>query len=479
MEKADEKLTIKPKVYNATTQKVKRKNKSDLGEDYVAPDGGWGWVVCVAAGLSNMAVFPGLQQFGLIYKHRLEDLSMSSTKITTIINVQYALCSLTGLINGMMFRKFTFREVGILGAVLVFSGLLSTAWSQSFVHYLISFSLLYGLGMGFTTSSASLVLNTYFKEKRRKATGFSWTITGIGPIAFPHLVVLILSHYGYFGAVSTFAAISLHSLLAAICYQPALRHSKNPPKDAKLENGTAKTEAAELLEKSEEVKPPKIEEEKIGFVKKFIKDLDLALLKDFTFVNILVGLTIIIFGELNFSILVPFILSDSGFEDHQISLAMSILGAVDITMRFVAPFVTQKLSLGNKTLFGIGILCISTGRCIVALSSEYYVIIFALALVGFGKALRTIFNPLIVAGYVPLKRLPAAYGLQFVFTAVFALAAGPVLGLIKQYWGYSFAIHIINTLSVSCLASWAIEAFVSNYILNKGDKKSTQSTTSL
>lgn len=50
------------KVYGDTTQPLpkrgqgyyNRKDKSDLGEHFVAPDGGWAWLVCVAAGISNV-----------------------------------------------------------------------------------------------------------------------------------------------------------------------------------------------------------------------------------------------------------------------------------------------------------------------------------------------------------------------------------------------------------------------------------------
>lgn len=31
-----------------------RRNKCDLGPDFVAPDGGWGWAVLIAAGCSNV-----------------------------------------------------------------------------------------------------------------------------------------------------------------------------------------------------------------------------------------------------------------------------------------------------------------------------------------------------------------------------------------------------------------------------------------
>lgn len=41
---------------NATRKKVRR-NKCDLGPNFVAPDGGWGWLVVFAAGISNVSYY--------------------------------------------------------------------------------------------------------------------------------------------------------------------------------------------------------------------------------------------------------------------------------------------------------------------------------------------------------------------------------------------------------------------------------------
>lgn len=38
-----------------TKTKKRRRDKSDLGENFIAPDGGWAWLVCIAAGVSNVS----------------------------------------------------------------------------------------------------------------------------------------------------------------------------------------------------------------------------------------------------------------------------------------------------------------------------------------------------------------------------------------------------------------------------------------
>lgn len=35
--------------------KPKRKDKSDLGENFIPPDGGWGWAVAVGSGLGTVS----------------------------------------------------------------------------------------------------------------------------------------------------------------------------------------------------------------------------------------------------------------------------------------------------------------------------------------------------------------------------------------------------------------------------------------
>lgn len=69
------------------------------------------------------------------------------------------------------------------------------------------------------------------------------------------------------------------------------------------------------------------------------KTFDLDLPKDRVYVNILIGLSLATFAELNFTLLVPFILQDFGLSTDQIAIFLTTLGVADIISRFVGPYI--------------------------------------------------------------------------------------------------------------------------------------------
>jgi len=69
---------------------------------------------------------------------------MSSSQITAIINTNPAVSACTGLLNGPMFRRFTFRQVAMAGALLISGGIALTAFCETFLGYMVAYALLFG-----------------------------------------------------------------------------------------------------------------------------------------------------------------------------------------------------------------------------------------------------------------------------------------------------------------------------------------------
>ncbi|TMW49119.1 hypothetical protein DOY81_005802 [Sarcophaga bullata] len=526
------------KIVKTKPVKKKRRDKSDLGENFVAPDGGWGWFVSIASGINILVTFALAQQFGIIFRDHMLKLGISSSQLTTIINIQIAISAITGF------------------------------------------------GRGLTVSASSLAVNTYFKERRRTATAFQFGVAGLGPICLPYVATFLLDYFGVQGTVLCFAGLSLNTVACSLIYQPVKWHVKKQSKDAEAtqklttqeeddhiiaqpvepetpvlprandgwygsrtslnsgsnrnrinswdktaESPTPMMELRRLnsrdstrsnsvsakvrsfsishsikevddedeearnggdeknhfnfdnhqelqalreqdrlseLQKEKELKKQAFEEEherrkQLPWYMKVVVFFDLDLLRDFTYVNLALGLTLINFVEINFAILTPFILSDFGFEKHQIALAMSLLGTFDLIIRFLIPLITVKINLSNKTFFVLGILGMCIGRIFLSFTRNFYVMIGIFIWLGLNKAFRTVFWSLIIPGYVPLKRLPAAAGLQLLMSGLFSLAFGPLIGLIRDNTSYAFALNFLNLLCLLAIAGWILEAFVRKY----------------
>ncbi|XP_030025391.1 uncharacterized protein LOC115443928 isoform X1 [Manduca sexta] len=727
----------------ANAKKLKSKVKNE-GE-FIPPDGGWGWMIIFAAGFSNLSALPILQQFGLLFRDKFARLGISSSETTTIINMNSALTSCVGLANGPVFKTFSYRQVSLTGAIVVFISLMLTTFSYNFMTYLISFSILYGAGYGISSSANALALNTYWKNRRRLATGLSWTTTGLGPIMWPHIITGLFALFGETGAILIISGISLHAIACALLLQPVEWHSKTNPKDedvekllknggketlvnekkvesgyfsqvSKLKNLSAfssqylyneddpinpgyeitdpgvpmmlrandgyfsqsrqsksrvssrdgsnknsrlnskKPSMSNLLEnrsrksstlylneskknssanlgalaqEREPLKPkrktsvtldtqipeseiedcptlkapqdlkaeekvvvdsldpktakviadraekhfagskslksfkmdgqygekyhkdnhsnislknqeeneerkylkdnhsnqsyrtkhrrksnnfnyesevlkqaslkleqylkdnennqtdkvklliPQIsepdnevfdekkededdEEEQLTFYQKLVLFFDLDLLKDFTFINLMLGITLANFNELNFSILTPFILGDYGKTKSEVALFMSLLAGVDICVRFCIPFVAGKIGWDNNSFFLFGVMSMAMGRVVLAYCQSSWVVILVAVMIGFGKGLRTVFMALVIPTHVPLHKLPGATGIQLITAGVVYLSLGPVVGWIKDNASTALTLHCLNIFTWLTALSWGLEKYITS-----------------
>lgn len=211
----------------------------------------------------------------------------------------------------------------------------------------------------------------------------------------------------------------------------------------------------DVFDEKKEEKEQEDVEEQLTFWQKVAIFFDLDLLKDFTFINLMLGITLANFNELNFSILTPFILGDYGMTKPQVAFFMSLLAGVDLCVRFCIPFIAGKIGWDNNSFFLFGVLSMAFGRVgkcsptpfvfiflsfviklfinvyfvsVLSFCQTYSVVLLVAVMIGFGKGFRTVFMALVIPTHVPLHKLPGATGIQLLTAGIVYLALGPVVG---------------------------------------------------
>ncbi|XP_046599068.1 uncharacterized protein LOC107222432 [Neodiprion lecontei] len=621
-------------------------------EPFIAPDGGWGWIVVLGAGFANFCIFPVLQSFGIIFRDKFEDLGITSAQTTTIINTNSAVTACIGLANGPLFRRFTYRQVSLSGALICAICVTTLSTMKTFTGILIFFSILFGAGTGISSSANSLALNTYFKKKRRIATGLSWTCTGLGPIIMPQIITPLLPIFGVAGTVLIFGGFAFNAVPCALLLQPVSWHIKkkkaidraeidesgksllNESQSKSLENVNENTKLArenrfserfssqylyyddeehgasgidvfnpgtpmmsrandgwysrqsiaasnnslasnkisnrensqknlsrypsvslsrhssckalsrqnsesesrsnlseklpkrklsnlpsainsplvmvsescehldegcnkekcnneecvkrrlaqifetrvntpetapdnQVAETENEYKPVQYDPG-APWYKRFFKMVviffDLDLLKDLSYVNLMMGVTFANFAEINFSLLTPFILAEYGLDPTERAMAMSILAGVDVATRLLIPFVAGYIGWQNKFFFVFGVCLMAVGRAVLAHMHSYWMMMFLSVWIGVGKGFKTIFMALVIPTHVTLDRLPGATGLQLIFSGIMFLVLGPVVGWVRDTTGdYTLMLHFLNVFTFMTSISWITEKWITKW----------------
>ncbi|XP_071452528.1 monocarboxylate transporter 9-like [Hetaerina americana] len=536
-------------------------------KELIPPDGGYGWVIVFATGLTNFCIIPLIQNFGLLYKDSLKKWNITTAEYSVMMNLQFAICNGVGLIAGPLLKNYGYQRVAVSGAVMISASAVLTSQVNKLYLFLLAYSILGGAGIGFVWISTSLAINTYFKARRGVATGIAWAATGLSPVIFPHLLTWVRTYYDLHGTVLITAGLMMHSIPATMLLHPVERHAEfrevegdekaEEAEESKglVESAESGAEAAEGFGESEaswsrrtsllqhrkrhslprttagggdilvdtqetlglEIATPislhssrlsldttagttlrrtaghrdfseVLEEAKQTLdlearrqadspketgggrrrrlnhcfgscLKRTVEYFDLDLLCDTQFLMIFIGMTLAYGGEINFSLLAPFVFLDYDFSLEQVATLMSTLASVDLVTRFTMPFFSDHFKFDSLLMYAIGLFLLGTGRIMLAHLSGFSTIISITLWLGFGKGLRTVYMTLVLPAIVSLEKLPSASGLQTLANGIFFFTIGPLFGYIRDSSdNYTAVLYAIDFFTFGAILVWLLAA---------------------
>ncbi|KAH8291649.1 hypothetical protein KR018_010116 [Drosophila ironensis] len=219
------------------------------------------------------------------------------------------------------------------------------------------------------------------------------------------------------------------------------------------------TEAAAAADEAEAKKKQK--QKKAGFWRRFADLLDIDMLKDKMFLNLLFGLSIFYVAEMNFKMVTPFFFANLGYKKADVAFCLSITAITDIAARIVLPPIFDRTTIKKRTIFLVSIIFVALTRSIMAEQKEWTQLMVWLSICGFfrGSALSNF--TLTVSEYCSLEKLPSAFGWHLVGKALFVVSFGPLIGLIRDLTdSYPICIHTQSVCIMICAFAWGIEYLV-------------------
>ncbi|XP_013190612.2 monocarboxylate transporter 2 [Amyelois transitella] len=177
----------------------------------VPEEGGWGWVVVIAAFCCIMILDGVCFTFGSMIQDIKNDFQTTDSKVAFVNSLAVALYFLLGPLASASINRFGFRLCCMFGSVVVSCSLLCSYFTTNYISLCVFYGAFAGLGYCFINLSSGLIVGFYFEKLRAialaiAATGSSVGIAVMSPVN-TYLIsvagwrVTTLFHTGLFGII--------------------------------------------------------------------------------------------------------------------------------------------------------------------------------------------------------------------------------------------------------------------------------------
>ncbi|GLH12548.1 Putative monocarboxylate transporter [Gryllus bimaculatus] len=297
----------------------------------------------------KMAFWGALPCFGIMFADVLEtNPGNEGATIASIISLFSFCLPISGLLCPALYRRFSFRQVGVAGGLVYCAGSFSAAFAASALHLVLTYGAVQGAGFGLMLSASLASFNEHFRRRRTVAMAVAQCAIGAGSLALPLAAQRLQAAAGARAAKLGFAGLGA----AAAACQLLLRPPPSPrPLHVHEECEESKKNGILAITHSS---PDTTE----GLSKwaRWLRcaGLDAALLRDARVVGVAVGLCLAHVEELNFFAMFPLHARALGLEEAGVARAVATATAGDFAGRVALVAAGRWLARSNRLLFAAG-----------------------------------------------------------------------------------------------------------------------------
>uniref|UniRef100_A0AAG5DAK9 Major facilitator superfamily (MFS) profile domain-containing protein n=1 Tax=Anopheles atroparvus TaxID=41427 RepID=A0AAG5DAK9_ANOAO len=426
----------------------------------IPPDGDYGWVVVAGCALMNVFNQSLVSVFGLMFADYLSTLGEHAFGAALVLNVCNISLNFSGVITGPIIKKCKPRKAAILGSILTGTALTICSYSTSLWQIVLSYSVTFGFGLGLIQSSTFVALNSYFRYRKGSAVGFALAGTGVGQILMPLLVQFLLSNYNFKDTTLIIGGLAFNGVVGACLLQPIEWHLKEHPVGDHVESQPLLPANATLKHANGNTCATQT-----GNWSKLAALMDIAILKQVSFLNLIVGLGLAYTASTSFSLFFPYFLQKSAnLTMLEAANCMSVLSTTDLITRVTVPALVDRMEFSHRTTFLLAGICLVVARSIMAEMRSMVALLVTSAFYGIFRSITIVNQNLTVAEYCSERRiekmLPNALGFNMVTKGILVLSLGQILGWLADFSGsYSLNLHAQNLLLITTCILWLCEMY--------------------
>ncbi|CAH0592711.1 unnamed protein product [Chrysodeixis includens] len=448
--------------------------------ELVAPDGGWGYMVAIAAIVifSTTTGFAGC--FGMIYNDFMTEVGMTSADVTLTAGIICMAVALSGFFTSALLKRMSFRKLAVAAVLVYCGGMFGQIIMTTKLHFYIFQGVMQGIGIGIIMTLTFTAMNDYFVKKRVLIMSFVQTMTGMFTMVAPMFIKWVLERYGFRGCMMILAGISVSNIFAVLTFQPIKWHMKkveiiealesHEPLTEKIVVKVPDTPVINLTDIEENITKIKYEESSEDDLKKSVfrkileSFLDIELCKSFILTCACMGPAIVCTADNLYLMILPQYLYSIEWTQENVALSIMAYGFGDLVTRIVLIFISKwvdKLGVPKLYVFGIGVGVFSRLGLLLSSSAGVTTILVYIAIMGVSHCCIAVLLPMVISDAVAPEKFTAAMGLSLLVLGVTSMALGPVVGAIRDYTNsYDAAFYVITSFYLLFLILWPIEMFV-------------------